>query len=1397
MCYHLCMTSGATIQAARKRLGLNQAALAQRLGVKQQTVSRWERDLAWPPREMTARLAETLEIDEDSLVPAVSQPPTPASTVRRPVRPRSTTLPLEHLPAETFEDFSADVVRLLFPHEEVHRYGGPGHKQLGVDIIAQRPGDQAAATFQCKRHAQFGAARVAAAVAAVEVIADKHHLLLTRVATPAARDEIAKHADWALWDVEDISRIVRSELSRDAGVRLVDTYFPGWREAFLGVPEPSPWRTVDEAFTLSSSDRLYNFEQPLVGRQQVIEQVAAFLKAPQLPLGLLMGRGGLGKTRLLRALAELVEAEQRDVRFLDRTPSPSDFELLPPDDCVVIVDDAHKEARMIDIVSAILRHRPQAQVILALRPHGLTELQVDMQGGGFHPSEMPVWELGDLTMTETENLARAVLGTDFDTAVARRLAQVSTDCPLVTVLGAGLIKRGTLDPSRIDRDPQVRDEILRQFRDTLLPDASGRTSVRSELLNAVAVFQPLHTDRPAVRNALEHLTSMPYDQLVPHLRALEDSGVLLRRGASLRVVPDLLGDVVLTDACFDDRSGSSTGYIERVLNAIGDDLLEPLFVNTSRVDWQVRSINDSAPSLVDDLWGRFEEAFRQGDIRARVHILAVLQKVAFYQPARALALARWAIDNPTKDLEPSDDVFERLYPAKEESVRHELAPLLKHVAYNLEFLPAAAGLLWQLAILDHRPTNQYPSHPLRVLQELAGISIDKPLAYSQCMVDAARGWLNDLGPNDHSPFEVLDSILATEGIDHISEAMTIHMKPFLVRADTVQPVRNQVVELALTEVRCADLRRATRAVESLESSIRFPHGYFGRNVPNDERDVWAPIFSATIEKLAAVAADPSLDPVVSVAIRQAVRWHAVYSHSVTKEAARSLIVGLPNSIAHELALLLFGGWPDVLVETTSLGATLDQPEVPGFADYLEQHRDQYDPDPDYTKMEQRKERRFQQFSDLLLTNFSNDQILDMLSIRLAAQDYALSTKRGNSGPFVWTLTTKSLDLAAGICERVSNDGSSPFLSVVSIALSRLADARDDRAVPMAEHLLESAPSPVAIFHVANAFGWQRGGRSFLLDGEWDLLSLFAGHHEEIVRRSATRAAQVIASTDRSKAIALLSSVPFADSKGVADEVLGSFGAHGTFKWGELSDAAKASMLEQLQACPSIEDYNITEFLKLLSVESPADLITVLTARVEAAEQPEVSFNEFQPLPYQWSVDLSAHPDVPRILDDLAVWMKKNMDSWQRSKYGAEIFSRIAMDYGEPVIAFFDRLAGSGMKVDIDVATHLLREAPPSLLWLDVKFVTRMLHAALAHGDDVAARLGGALHSAVSSGGRSGEIGKPFSEDVEQRDQALVIAKQLPVGSIEERFYRSVADSAVRNIDWHAAQDEKLLDGRNW
>lgn len=1365
---------GDIIKAERKKRGWDQAALARQLGgeVRQQAISGWERGNSRPKREMIARLAELFEVEAEELLeaagyltPTVNNP----ENAMLPVRPRVTTLPLAEIPFDRFEQFSTDLARLLHPDCQVHRYGGVGHKQYGVDIIAQK-GNVYHKAYQCKRHAQFGPADVKEAVEKTTLSAEGYRILLTRIATPGARDEIKKHDRWVLWDVEDISREVRN-LPLDAAVRIVDTYFPGWREPFLGVPEPSAWQTTDEFFRRFSGDQIFTHDWPLVGRAATLEEIRQFL-TDKLPLGVVSGRGGSGKTRLLRAVADMAKTNHFSVRFLEigKDVKPENYELLPRDGkLLVIIDDAHERTDIAEMIAGITRVNSKAKILLAMRPYGFSQLAYDLRRVAVHPSELPTWTIEDLKLSEAEELALNVLEGRGSQAIAQRLAHLTHDCPLVTVVGAGLIKRGLLDPGKLERDNSITD-ILRAFRDALVVNlAKGEPGVLDRLLNAIAVTQPVLMRDESFTGALATLTGRPLDELLPYIRRLEDAGVLMRRGQAIRIVPDLLGDVILAEACYDERSRTATGYITRIQRELNGLPLQHVAINASRVDWQVAQESSGSPSLVGSLWNAIEEEFKGSGIRARQQIMQLVRKVAYFQPDRALALARWAIENPTEELEETDSVLGKIYAPTYTDVLHEIPELLKHVAYNLEYLPEAADLLWELSKTDYRPTNPYPGHPIRLLSDLAAYQIGKPLEFNNAMVDAAESWLgdDDVAELPYSPFDILDNIMATEGYDDFSEGITISFRPYSINLPAVRSLRDRVNALAIREAKLPDLKRAVRGMKVIGQGLSYPAGLFGRKVSDQERAVWTPIFIETINQLAGVASDTTLDPVIDIAIQQALQWHKNFSETGTKEAATSVTNALPTTIEHQLALVLHEGWGRLMFEHIR----------------------------DYQAAEQRRQEWYEKVALELVKDCRIEEIVDMIESRLKTHLRAFGDF-GTPGPFVWTLMKLEPEIGHIVCQRIGYDTASTLGCILPVVLAFMAESEPQAAIE-ASHSILKTEDIATTRAVALAYGWNRGLRP-LVEGEAELLYELAVHKDTSVRNSVIRAAQLIAEDHSSIAAELLSLVSFEDSGGVAKELFSTFGTHGYLQWSALTSEQTDRVWGQLSHCPDIGDYETTEFLGEISKTDPDAVLKLLKERVEYSEvHPKIE--NFRAIPYTWFHPLHIRESVSfvQFLREIRDWMAAKPASWQRQRWGAEIFRVAARGFDDQVISVLDEAVLSGSKNQLKAVGSILHEAPRTFVWDQADFVKRALRTAARYGEEGIHIISGGLFASATSGGRSGTTGQPFPEDIEQRNRSAELARALSPGSVEANFYRSLEKSAIEHIQWFTERGEQLMDGRNW
>jgi ribosome-binding protein aMBF1 (putative translation factor) len=1366
---------GELLRAARVRLGWDQGQVARQLGVGQQTVSRWERGETCPARTKAPDIARILCIEVQQVLRAMaaSKPASPAATT--PIRPLLTELPLGMLAEDVFERFSTDLAALLYPHPDVvHGYGSRGHKQYGIDVEICHP-EGPPTGIQCKRAEEFGPADVQAAVTALTMEVRECIIFLSRkTASPGARKEIAKHPKWQLLDGLDISRKIRYLADQTAAIRLVETYFPGYRKEFLGIGKPSPWEGVDAFFRPVSANPLFTHAWELVGRARELDSLKQLFDGAGRRIGLVVGPGGIGKSRLVRQFGlDMSQAQaQTTVRFAvaDTPVELEQFEQLPGGRLAVVVEDAHARSDSAAIAQGVLRRNPEARVVISVRPYALADLQNDLRGVGIYPDDCSVVVVEELTVPEAQALARQVLDDATEPGLPEWLGSVAPDCPLIIVVAAALVKRGALEVKRLPGSGRIRAEIMEAFRDAMTAGVDvGDPDVRREVLQAVAAFQPFRIDDDAFRSAMSAMAQRSFDQVMSYLSTLEAAQVLQRRGTSMRVVPDLLGDAVLAGACTHAATGIATGYLERAFDAADGEALAHLFVNSCRVDWQVRQSGAGQRSLVEPLWVLVNSQFAQAGIDGRIDLLKLLKKVAAFQPGPTFALARWAVSNPIVETESerrSEGVYRRGY----QNVRNELAPLLENVAYNLSHLDEAADLLWELAATDIRKPNQFPDHPVRVLARLMGYAPTTPLFYQENLLAVAGRWLAqpEIGDLPHSPFDVLDVLLATEAVVHSSDGLSFTMRSYPVTPAVVRSLRGKVVDLAFSELTSPDVRRGVRAARTIGTALVGPLPAFNRVPDQAERDRWTPMFIEVISRVGSAAKSYPLHPVVVIALREALRWHYQYSSTETREAAQVAWRSLPDSIEHRLALIVHDPWGTLLGDGDRSG-------------YQQQVQDSL----------------VSLAIDEAIQAWQDDELLDQLEWRLRDERLAFDNEPAHAGSLMWRIAEERPTIGGDLCRRVVRSPDSLLRDLIPAALGRLLQASPTDGLTSVRELLAAGDTALTRI-VANTLGWGRGQRTSLFDGEASILKSLIRHDDPVIRRHTIFAARAIHSVDPMLSKQLVATVHFADSRSLADDVASAFCRPGFLQWSELAESESRSILDQLTDCSSIDEYHITVLLADISGRDPEEVLNLLIRRIETWEQTE-SVLEYGPLPDRWQQPptFTTHPLYGDYLRRVLKWMAAETESWRRQHAGGELFALMARGFGEEALRVLREALSSGDVRQVKTVGYILRQAPRNILWEQVEFVTLALSIADNYGEEIIQQVAGGLHAAAFKGMAFGTPQQPFEKDIDQRDKSTEVLSQLQRGSLEEKFYRALAESAQRSIAWKAGIDESLIDRRDW
>lgn len=1365
--------SSSWITDRREEAGITQGELAGRLGVTQQTVSRWESGKSTPSRKLTEKLAAALDVvDIQELLDRAGRTAAEADSPR-PVRPLLKRLELGRLAPDDFEAFCRDLILLRHPGAEVSRFGDQGHKQDGIDLIARlENGSQF--TYQCKRVNQFGPAKVRAMVEATTIAADRHYLLLSRVASPGARKETAKNPGWVVLDVEDLSSIIRLELVADDSRRLIDTYFPGWRQAFLGLVEPGIWLTPEEFFRpMLRSHATFSHRWILAGRSEEIALTESFLASDKRAL-VIVGPGGSGKSRLLREVALRCESSIAAVRFLapEAAFRQDEIEHLP-ESCVLVIDDAHDREDITALLASLARSTKNLKVILSTRPYGRVRLVADLRSQALvEHSFDPVLELRRLSLDSAEAIAQEAVGSGGNRTLIADIARATRDCPLFTVIAGQLASTGNLDVALLASDETAQNFLLRSFRDAMvgsIGDGASSEDLR-EVLRATALVQPLEPDSKEFRGLIASLLGMRVDRVVRSLRILEDGGVLIRRSRKLRVMPDLLGDFLIAEACVDPKTGSSTGLADEAFALASGDAGLHIVQNLAKLDWRVGKRLSFGSQLLDDIWEAVTKEVLDAGVFGRQRLLTALSDISYYQPQRALALAMAVLDNPTNEIESSEFFVGRQAPGNE-LILASLPKFIRGAAMHLDLVGQVSDLLWNLGRNDDRPMNSNSEHAVRILTDLASLKPGKPVVYCEAIIERAIAWTDDpqLASYVRSPIDVLEAVLATEGFDTVSRGWTINMNPFSVRVDAVRPLRKRVVACLLRLVTIPDVRVAVRAAEALGVALRYPRGQFGATISDDERSLWTPEFVQVLEQISAAVDQNTLDPVVEEAIRRAINWHVSYCEDdATRLTAQRIIERFDSGIIAALTRALAHGWAHA--------AGLERVGV-----------------DDYEQLELRW-RYIQSQTGRDLRGFapSAEDAANIINDRLDVIFQQSESSRPSAEPFLSMLCDDWPEVAQAIIDIAVKQPNAPIAGFSNVALASIGKGDPDAIRRVIDQILQMDQKGPLV-QLALALTYVARSRP-LLTHETEVLKNLGVHQNSEVRRVVVRGLRFASAMVDPERLALLLGVDISGDSQIADEVLGNFGRHGDFEREDLTRSQIDYLLDQLVVCLDIGEYGTGEFLATVSATEPLAVAKMLVRRVDMPDADA----DYRPIPFQWDdaspLRSKESTEFADAVGFICTWMSEPSEGWQRSFWAPHLFAAMAGTIDGAVVDGLGQWAGSADPLRLETISNLLREMPRELLWDRIDWTEAILNAADSHGPDCYRTVCGDLQAAMVSGVRSGTPGEPFPHDIEQRDRSRAAAGQLRPGSPSHRFFMSLVAGAEASIEWSLQRDEDLFDG---
>ena len=1315
---------GQAIARARVTAGLpNQRDLALQLDVSQQSISRWEAGTHRPRPEQIADLAAALKLNPGEVSRMAGYAPLPTGASVQP-------FPIEHLDPVTFEYFTADVVQRRYRDAEVRRAGSSGHKQDGLDVVAVLA-DGRRMGFQCKRAAKFGPAEAKRAVAACTADADEKVLVLSRVASPQAAEELRTAPGWTLWDRDDVSRIIRDFPIHDQE-QLVDLYFPGQRRALLGRSERGPWLSASEFFRpYDGRERPFSHSWSLWGRDAERAQLLAALDAAG-QVTVLVAPGGMGKSRLLKSISDCVRVKEPAtlLRFLSNTASlsPQSLDDLGPGPKILVVDDAHDRDGLGALFEFASNPAHQVRLVLATRPYAKDRI---LGEGAVHGVASPHQiALDRLSRPRLIELAKEILEQfDAPTEWAEPIARASGDSPLFVSMVSRVIalEQLPLESARANND--LRQYIQGKFAQVMEGDlaARGEEHVHRAVLDVLAVVQPFNLDDARVRDLIITVKGLDDDQVSRTLKVLIDGGVAFRRGPSCRLMPDVLGDFLIERACLDGQ-GALSPFANRLLEAMPTGLLKNALVNLGRLDWR-RNEGDTADSaLLDAVWRSFDDVSEDWDPR-----LDAIKAAALYQPRQALDFIT-RVAQRGRRLAALDDV-------------------VRNIAYSGSLFEDVLTLLWDLARLREGQSRHGRPNPAKVLAELGEINRRNPHWFVEGVVEFGLQLSEDEDnwSTEPTPLTVLKPIMSVEGVHTEAVGYNFSLSAYYVNYDFVQPWRQKVTARVIALLSHANPRVAADAANFFDVALRAPFGAMNSGPPDALRASLDAEFAQTLRKLAR-ALKAGVHPVAALGIAKSVNWHARHGVGPVGAAARAVMKALPTDAHFRALTALADGWGQIFVPIVDANRWQADLEawIQGIVDAIEAA----EPQP-----EQRR-----------------------AYIGAALDELASAGQATNSAHMlVGALVRSDLDFARALLANALVHRNSSTRDCASMAVSELLQKVADEGRLIARQLLDSGDEAL-IGAVASGFGGL--GRQPTREDVEILGAVLTWPLPNVASRAITALWQWRGIDIRTK-LDLLLSADLAGHTRVADDLAMALRAGDPDLWNIFGQADAQRVLAALEPIPQLSGYWIDELLAELSHRFPDETADFFMRRVEmaaAADSHEIRAANHGPYSHKRLRFLETNAGAAS-LGRVWNWLAENRDRGAVfDEAASSVFEAMFAFDDQALVNFFGPLLPTATSASLRQIAGLLRRARSEFVFAQTGFVLALLRRCQAVDPNVLERAVFQLYACATSGMRSGQAGKPMPRDLDDVAQADLVLSKLSRLDPAHRLFSLIKESAQRSID---------------
>lgn len=533
-----------------------------------------------------------------------------------------------------------------------------------------------------------------------------------------------------------------------------------------------------------------------VGREIIRQQLLKYLDGANKTI-ILHGSGGLGKTRLLLALPNIIpqervlwyirneaESVEEDIVSLDRNTQQ-----------IIIVDDAHRFRLLEQLREVIVNPKLAGKVTLLLTTRSIFKdsliYQLGLPGDRVEQIEVKPLENQDIDQI-LQNSPHSITDQDIRHAIVR----IAEGNPLIAGIAARLHKGG------IDLINLTRDRVLTSYLDEIVKDLSEveRESNNSyqnyiHYLQILAALGTINLEEQELQSIIHEVIGISAIDEERIVSRLVEAGLVERYWKTLKIASEILADHILVKHFFDPKT-KQADYQKQIIEPFFH--LKPKEVLTNLAEAEVKGESSEAGLLFNQKLYELRQALKQGGNVFRLNLLQCLQDVAYLKPDDILLI----VDSIVNGSElPPECRFGGLYKIGHEMVLSQAVEVLNYTIYR-GGLQDSIKYLYELAL--YQPENNKYSNvrekATRALVEIAKFKPRKPYSVQLLILDMISNWLEQ-DFFTHVPLSLaliqpmLNIDLNHDEISPIQPRTIVICKGSLVIGEFVKQIRDRALEI--------------------------------------------------------------------------------------------------------------------------------------------------------------------------------------------------------------------------------------------------------------------------------------------------------------------------------------------------------------------------------------------------------------------------------------------------------------------------------------------------------------------------------------------------------------------------------------------------------------------------